>query len=116
MFNALDRIGMLLSSETYNRGSLPLWLPVMEDSRQRPYGARSDAGVRVGELLYKHVPALTRGDLEIVAIARRQTVLTKVAVRRTPGTRLSKRPAWCSAWAPTTFTASETSSAANGST
>ena len=35
---------------------------------------------------------LARGDLEIVAIARRPTVLTKVAVRRRAGTRLSQRP------------------------
>jgi transcription antitermination factor NusA-like protein len=46
----------------------------------------------VGDLLMRHVPALARGDLEIVAIARRPTVLTKVAVRRRAGTRLSKRP------------------------
>ncbi|MCA1645545.1 MAG: hypothetical protein LC797_08805 [Chloroflexi bacterium] len=40
----------------------------------------------------QHVPALARGDLEIVAIARHQTVLSKVAVRRHRGRRLSARP------------------------
>lgn len=58
----------------------------------RPYGARSDESVAVGDLLMKHVPALARGDLEIVAIARHQSVLSKVAVRRHRGIRLSARP------------------------
>ena len=46
----------------------------------------------VGELLVRHVPALARGDLELVAIARQPGVLTKVAVRRRPGVRLERRP------------------------
>jgi N utilization substance protein A len=46
----------------------------------------------VGDLLMRSVPALTRGDLEIVAIARRPGVLSKVAVRRRAGVRLSARP------------------------
>ena len=58
----------------------------------RPYGARSDESVLVGDLLMRHVPALARGDLEIVAIARHQGVLSKVAVRRSRGMRLSARP------------------------
>jgi len=58
----------------------------------RPYGARSEESVVVGDLLMQHVPALARGDLEIVAIARHQTVLSKVAVRRRRGVRLSARP------------------------
>jgi transcription antitermination factor NusA-like protein len=58
----------------------------------RPYGARSDESVLVGDLLMRHVPALARGDLEIVAIARHQGVLSKVAVRRRRGIRLSARP------------------------
>ena len=58
----------------------------------RPYGARSDESVLVGDLLMRHVPALARGDLEIVAIARHQSVLSKVAVRRRRGMRLSARP------------------------
>jgi transcription antitermination factor NusA-like protein len=58
----------------------------------RPYGARSDESVLVGDLLMRHVPALARGDLEIVAIARHQSVLSKVAVRRRRGIRLSARP------------------------
>src|SRR5713226_1809459 len=58
----------------------------------RPYGARSDESVLVGDLLMRHVPALARGDLEIVAIARHQGVLSKVAVRRRLGMRLSARP------------------------
>jgi len=40
----------------------------------------------------RHTPALARGDLEIVAIARRPRVLTKVAVRRRPGVKLAARP------------------------
>jgi N utilization substance protein A len=40
----------------------------------------------------RHVPALARGDLEIVAIARRPGVLSKVAVRRRGRTKLSGRP------------------------
>ncbi len=58
----------------------------------RPYGARSDESVLVGDLLMRHVPALARGDLEIAAIARHQGVLAKVAVRRRRGKRLSARP------------------------
>ena len=34
---------------------------------ERPYGARSEESVVVGDLLMQHVPALARGDLEIVA-------------------------------------------------
>ena len=56
----------------------------------RPYGARSDESVLVGDLLMRHVPALARGDLEIVAIARHQGVLSKVAVRRRRGIRTSR--------------------------
>jgi N utilization substance protein A len=37
-------------------------------------------------------PPLARGDLEIVAIARPPGVLSKVAVRRRAGVRLSARP------------------------
>jgi N utilization substance protein A len=40
----------------------------------------------------RSVPALARGELEIVAIARRPGVLSKVAVRRRAGVRLSARP------------------------
>jgi N utilization substance protein A len=58
----------------------------------RRYGARSDESVLVGDLLMRHVPALARGDLEIVSIARHQGVLSKVAVRRRRGMRLSARP------------------------
>jgi N utilization substance protein A len=58
----------------------------------RPYGARSDESVLVGDLLTQHVPALARTDLQIVAIARHPGVLSKVAVRRHPGVRLTGRP------------------------
>src|ERR671935_1272236 len=58
----------------------------------RSYGARSEESIVVGDLLMRHVPALARGDLEIVAIARRPGVLTKVAVRRRAGVRLPARP------------------------
>ncbi|MBV9328750.1 MAG: hypothetical protein JO352_33990 [Chloroflexi bacterium] len=48
-----------------------------------PFGARSEAAVYVGELLRESVPALASpdGPLEIVAIARRPGVLSKVALR-----------------------------------
>jgi transcription antitermination factor NusA-like protein len=71
-----------------------LRLPVLDDDdpHAREYGARSNASVAVGDLLTRHVPALARGDLQIVAIARRPGVLSKVAVRRRPGVRLVARP------------------------
>ena len=58
----------------------------------RPYGARSEQSVLVGDLLMRYVPALARRDLEIVAIARRPGVLSKVAVRRRAAVRLAARP------------------------
>ncbi len=67
-------------------------LPGLEEATPRPYGARSDASVIVGDLLMRHAPALARGELEIAAIARRPGILSKVAVRRRPGTKLSARP------------------------
>lgn len=67
-------------------------LPGLDTETPRPYGARSDESVIVGDLLMRHVPALARGDLEIAAIARRPGVLSKVAVRRRRGIRLSARP------------------------
>jgi transcription antitermination factor NusA-like protein len=71
-----------------------LRLPILDDDdpHAREYGARSNASVAVGDLLTRHVPALARGDLQIVAIARRPGVLSKVAVRRRPGVRLVARP------------------------
>jgi hypothetical protein len=60
-------------------------LPLSRDDAtagRRRHGARSDDAVIVGDLLVRHVPALASGELEIVAIARRAGVLTKVAVRR----------------------------------
>ena len=66
-------------------------LPGLEQS-ERPYGARSDESVVVGDLLMQHVPALARAEVEIVAIARHVGVLSKVAIRRGPGMRLSARP------------------------
>jgi transcription antitermination factor NusA-like protein len=69
-----------------------LLLPGLEEAAPRPYGARSDASVIVGDLLMKHVPALAGGELEIAAIARRPGALSKVAVRRRAGTKLSARP------------------------
>ena len=65
---------------------------VIDQSPARPYGARSDQSVLVGDLLMHHVPAFARGDLEIVAIARRTGALSKVAVRRRAGARLAARP------------------------
>jgi transcription antitermination factor NusA-like protein len=58
-------------------------LPLGADGRStRPYGARTDEAVVVGDLLTQHVPELESGELEIVAIARRTGELSKVAVRR----------------------------------
>jgi N utilization substance protein A len=68
------------------------FLPGVEPAAERHYGARSDAGLVVGDLLMRHVPALARGDLEIAAIARHPGVLSKVAVRRGRGIKLSARP------------------------
>jgi transcription antitermination factor NusA-like protein len=71
----------------------PIRLPGLDyEASDRPYGARSDASIVVGDLLLKHVPALARGELEIAAIARRPGILSKVAVRRHARTRLSARP------------------------
>jgi transcription antitermination factor NusA-like protein len=69
-----------------------LLLPGVEPAIERPYGARSDESVIVGDLLMRWVPALARGDLEIAAIARHRGVLSKVAVRRRRGVKLSARP------------------------
>ena len=48
-----------------------------------PYGARSEAAAFVGDLLCEEVPDLRHpgGSLDLVAIARRPGVLSKVAVR-----------------------------------
>jgi transcription antitermination factor NusA-like protein len=56
-----------------------------------PYGARSEAAIYVGDLLTEEVPQLshTGGLLDLVAIARRPGVLTKVAVRPRAGAPLS---------------------------
>jgi transcription antitermination factor NusA-like protein len=67
-------------------------LPGLDGPPLRPYGARSDDSVIVGDLLMKYVPALSAGELEIVAIARHHGILAKVAVRRRPGVRLRARP------------------------
>jgi transcription antitermination factor NusA-like protein len=67
-------------------------LPGIDGQTSRPYGAQSEASVLVGDLLVRYVPSLAAGDLEIVAIARRPGVLSKVVLRRTAGTRLEKRP------------------------
>jgi N utilization substance protein A len=48
------------------------------------YGARSEAAVYVGDLLSQEAPALHDRELEIVALARRPGVLSKVAVRPRP--------------------------------
>src|SRR5262249_12961948 len=55
-----------------------------------PYGARSEAAVFVGDLLVEEVPDLPE-LLEIVALARRPGVLSKVAIRPRPG---SLTPLW----------------------
>ena len=56
-------------------------LPRFDERLVRPYGARSDAAVFVGDLLCQEVPELApTGPLRMVAIARRPGVLSKVAV------------------------------------
>jgi transcription termination/antitermination protein NusA len=77
---------------SYRPQSRRMLLPGLEQRSERPYGARSDESVVVGDLLIQHVPALTRGEVQIVAIARYVSVLSKVAIRRRPGMRLSARP------------------------
>src|SRR5689334_17112420 len=69
-----------------------LALPGLQEAPARAYGARSEASIVVGDLLMRAVPALARGELEIAAIARHPGVLSKVAVRRRPGVKLSRRP------------------------
>ena len=71
------------------RSLQPLALLTDVDQPERPFGARTDAGVVVGELLVQHVPELASGELEIVAIARTVGELSKVAVRQ----RLRLQPA-----------------------
>ena len=63
-------------------------MPGLEVLERYPYGARSLAGVYVGDLLRAEVPALASatGNVDIVAIARRPGVLSKVAIRARPGT------------------------------
>ena len=61
----------------------PQLLP--EDGSRFAYGARSEAASYVGALLCESVPSLREGTLEIVAIARRPGVLTKVAIRPARG-------------------------------
>jgi N utilization substance protein A len=72
----------------------PLPLPRFEpyEPERFPFGARTEAAAFVGELLCETVPDLCSGEepsaansLEIVAIARRPGVLTKVAIRPRPG-------------------------------
>jgi transcription antitermination factor NusA-like protein len=55
----------------------------LEAPERFPFGARSEAAVFVGELLTAEVAQLAdpNGDIEIVAIARRPGVLSKVAIR-----------------------------------
>jgi transcription antitermination factor NusA-like protein len=48
----------------------------------RAYVARTDEAVFVGDLLFRNVPEIASGELEIVSIARRPGELSKVAVRR----------------------------------
>jgi transcription antitermination factor NusA-like protein len=76
----------------YSREIHPQFLPAFDEEVEElaleaagrfPYGARSAAAVYVGDLLCEHVPAVSpsTGNLDIVAIARRPGVLSKVALR-----------------------------------
>ncbi len=67
---------------------LPIPLPWFDEQapERYPYGARSEGAIFVGDLLHAEVPSLAAdGDLEIVAIARRPGVLSKVAIRPRAG-------------------------------
>lgn len=63
--------------------ALPLPRFETEPIERYPYGARSEAALFVADLLCAEVPGLCEPDgaLEIVAIARRPGVLSKVAIR-----------------------------------
>jgi transcription antitermination factor NusA-like protein len=66
--------------------SEPQFLPTFdcqtfEAAGRYPYGARSEAAAFVGDLLLQEVPALAEGKLDLVALARRPGVLSKVAIR-----------------------------------
>jgi transcription antitermination factor NusA-like protein len=67
--------------------ALPLPRFDAEPLERYPYGARSEAAIFVGDLLSAAVPSLRGSDpaVEIVAIARRPGVLSKVAIRPRPG-------------------------------
>jgi transcription antitermination factor NusA-like protein len=58
-------------------------LPAFEDAvrQQFAFGARSEAARFVGSLLVETVPALSDSHLELVSIARRPGVLSKIAIR-----------------------------------
>jgi transcription antitermination factor NusA-like protein len=58
-------------------------LPAFEDDARERFalGARSEAARFVGSLLVETVRPLSQGELEIVSIARRPGVLSKVAIR-----------------------------------
>ena len=58
-------------------------LPAFDDVAREPFS--SEAARFLAELLVEGVPAIARGDLEIVSIARRPGVLSKVAVRTAAG-------------------------------
>ena len=81
--------GAVLALDRHVRSIQPLALLAEVDQTERPFGARTDAGVLVGELLMQHVPEPASGELEIVAIARKVGELSKVAVRQ----RLRVQPA-----------------------
>jgi len=72
--------GTVPSSIQFDSAALPLPRFDTEPLERYPYGARSEAAIFVGDLLTAEVPALTQ-ELEIVAIARRPGVLSKVAIR-----------------------------------
>lgn len=54
-----------------------------------PGGARSAAAAYVADLLMAEVPALGNGSVELVSVARRPGVLTKVAIRPSVGASLA---------------------------
>jgi hypothetical protein len=62
-------------------GSVPDWearLPFTSGRpRGRPFGARSDEAVFIGDVLTRHVPEIASRELEIVAIARRPGELSR---------------------------------------
>lgn len=71
----------MLDGIPFEQLALALPRSAAERETRSPYGARSAAAAYVADLLMAEVPALANGSLELVSVARRPGVLTKVAIR-----------------------------------